>query len=100
MRRKEVVTTEAGAWHSTGKETKSMRSCRNRIVPRYLPIRPEARDLWLRLLCVMEATVMPDNTARFETDAVGTTPKGWTGTRTGRGDLRWTVEHDQTAPSR
>ena len=38
---------------------------------------------------------MPDNTARFETDAVGTTPKGWTGTRTGRGDPRWTVEHDQ-----
>lgn len=43
---------------------------------------------------------MPDNTARFETDAVGVTPKGWTATRTGKGDPRWTVEHDQTAPSK
>ena len=46
MRREEVVTTEGGhtRWHSTGRETKSMRSCPNRIVPRYLSIRPEACD--------------------------------------------------------
>jgi len=43
---------------------------------------------------------MPANTARFGTDAVGVTPKGWTATRTGTGDPRWTVEHDQTAPSK
>jgi hypothetical protein len=48
----------------------------------------------------MEVTAMQDNTARFETDAVGAVPKGWTATRTGRGDPRWTVEHDQTAPSK
>ncbi len=43
---------------------------------------------------------MADNTARFEADAVGAPPKGWTGTCTGKGDPKWTIEHDQTAPSK
>jgi hypothetical protein len=37
---------------------------------------------------------------RFETDAVGATPKGWTATKTGRGEPKWTIEQDQTAPSK
>jgi hypothetical protein len=48
----------------------------------------------------MEVAAMADNTARFEADAVGATPKGWTATRTGRGDPKWTIEQDQTAPSK
>jgi len=52
------------------------------------------------LICSMEVTAMADDTARFETDAVGTTPKGWTATRTGTGDPKWTIEQDQTAPSK
>jgi hypothetical protein len=48
----------------------------------------------------MEATAMADNTASFETEAVGATPKGWTATITGRGNAKWTVEPDQTAPSK
>src|SRR2546428_7495774 len=51
------------------------------------------------LLCLM-GTAMADNTASFETDAVGATPKGWTATRTGTGDPKWTIEQDQTAPSK
>jgi hypothetical protein len=47
-----------------------------------------------------EVTAMADNTARFEADAVGATPKGWTATSTGKGDPKWTIEHDQTAPSK
>jgi hypothetical protein len=43
---------------------------------------------------------MADITANFENDAVGTAPKGWTATRTGMGDPKWTVEQDQTAPSK
>ena len=43
---------------------------------------------------------MADNSVRFETDAVGATPKGWTATKTGRGEPRWTIEQDQTAPSK
>jgi hypothetical protein len=50
--------------------------------------------------CLMEVIVMADNIARFEADTVGATPKGWTGTCTGRGDPKWTIEHDQTAPSK
>jgi hypothetical protein len=48
----------------------------------------------------MEVIVMADNIARFEADTVGATPKGWIGTCTGRGDPKWTIEHDQTAPSK
>ena len=51
-------------------------------------------------LCLMEVSAMADITASFETDAVGATPKGWTATRTGRGDPKWTIELDSTAPSK
>src|SRR5262249_32941136 len=52
------------------------------------------------LLCSMEVNVMADNTASFETDTIGTAPKGWTATATGRGNPKWTVEQDPTAPSK
>src|SRR5215831_16478197 len=42
---------------------------------------------------------MADNRANFEADAVGAPPKGWTATKTGTGDPKWTVEQDETAPS-
>ena len=37
---------------------------------------------------------------RFETEEVGATPKGWTATRTGKGDPKWAIEQDPTAPSK
>lgn len=40
------------------------------------------------------------DTVSFETDAIGAVPKGWTATKTGRGEPKWTVEQDQTAPSK
>jgi hypothetical protein len=52
------------------------------------------------LLCLLEVTAMTDNTVRFEADAVGAAPKGWTATSTGRGDPKWTIEQDPTAPSK
>jgi hypothetical protein len=52
------------------------------------------------LLCLMEGPAMADNTASFETGAVGATPKGWTATSTGKGDPQWTIEQDPTAPSK
>jgi hypothetical protein len=51
-------------------------------------------------LFTMEVSAMADNAVRFEIDAVGATPKGWTGTSTGGGNPKWTVEQDQTAPSK
>jgi hypothetical protein len=35
----------------------------------------------------------------FDADSVGSAPKGWILTMTGRGTPRWTVEKDDTAPS-
>jgi hypothetical protein len=52
------------------------------------------------LLRLMEVTTMADNTASFETDQVGAAPKGWTATLTGTGESKWTVERDETAPSK
>ena len=40
------------------------------------------------------------NTASFATDEKGAPPKGWIITMTGKGDPIWTVETDDTAPSR
>jgi hypothetical protein len=50
-------------------------------------------------LCLMEIGVMADTTVDVESDALGTAPKGWTATKTGRGDSKWTVEQEETAPS-
>jgi hypothetical protein len=36
----------------------------------------------------------------FDTEPVGAAPKGWTLTMTGRGTPKWTVERDDTAPSK
>jgi hypothetical protein len=36
----------------------------------------------------------------FATDPVGSVPAGWTATKTGSGDAKWTVEEDPTAPSK
>jgi hypothetical protein len=38
--------------------------------------------------------------ADFNGDAAGAPPKGWTLTMTGKGTPRWTVERDDTAPSK
>jgi hypothetical protein len=39
-------------------------------------------------------------TITFSADAEGTAPAGWTATMTGRGAPKWTVENDETAPSK
>jgi hypothetical protein len=46
----------------------------------------------------MEWRAMANITASFETDQVGTAPKDWTATLTGKGESKWTVERDETAP--
>jgi len=40
------------------------------------------------------------NKVSFEADAIGGAPAGWTVAKTGRGDSKWTVEEDLTAPSK
>jgi len=42
----------------------------------------------------------PAQPADFMGDTVGAAPKGWTLTATGKGEPKWTVEKDDSAPSR
>ncbi len=41
---------------------------------------------------------MSDNMVSFESNEIGVTPEGWTATLTGRGNPKWKVESDETAP--
>jgi hypothetical protein len=50
-------------------------------------------------LCSAEASAMADSAVSFEADAIGAAPNGWTVTKTGKGDPKWTIEQDKTAPS-
>jgi hypothetical protein len=43
---------------------------------------------------------MADNTVSFETEAIGAAPQGWIETSTGKGNPKWSVEQDPTAPSK
>jgi hypothetical protein len=39
-------------------------------------------------------------TSNFDTNAPGKPPAGWTATQTGTGEAKWTVERDDSAPSK
>jgi hypothetical protein len=43
---------------------------------------------------------MSNRFVSYESTPIGATPEGWTATLTGKGDPKWTVENDETAPSR
>ena len=43
---------------------------------------------------------MSNHTVSYESSRIGATPEGWTATLTGKGDPKWTVENDDTAPSK
>jgi hypothetical protein len=43
---------------------------------------------------------MSNHTVSLESEQIGVTPEGWTATLTGKGDPKWTVESDETAPSK
>lgn len=52
------------------------------------------------LLFLMEVSAMAQTTISFESDTIGAAPKGWTVSKTGKGDPKWIVEQDATAPSK
>jgi hypothetical protein len=52
----------------------------------------------LALVIMMGAAAMAE-TLRFDGDAVGKPPAGWTVAMTGTGSPKWTVEEDASAPS-
>jgi hypothetical protein len=43
---------------------------------------------------------MANHAINFESNRTGATPEGWTATLTGSGNPKWTVESDETAPSK
>ena len=43
---------------------------------------------------------MSNHAIGFESNQTGVAPEGWTATLTGSGDPKWTVENDETAPSK
>jgi hypothetical protein len=45
-------------------------------------------------------SAMSNHAISFESTQTGATPEGWTSTLTGSGDPKWTVENDETAPSK
>src|SRR5262245_56525883 len=57
------------------------------------------KSLTFFLLMGVVVTATPD-TVSFDNDGAGKPPAGWVATKTGRGDAKWTVEADPTAPSK
>src|SRR5450432_1195159 len=51
-------------------------------------------------LLLMEMNDMSNRAISFESTQIGAVPAGWTATLTGSGDPKWTVESDETAPSK
>jgi hypothetical protein len=49
---------------------------------------------------LLEINDMSNHAVSFESTQIGATPEGWTSTLTGSGDPKWTVESDETAPSK
>ena len=51
-------------------------------------------------LILLEVNDMSNHAASFESTKIGAAPEGWTATLTGSGNPKWTVENDETAPSK
>jgi hypothetical protein len=49
---------------------------------------------------LLETYDMSNPAISFESNQIGAAPEGWTATLTGSGDPKWTVENDETAPSK
>jgi len=52
------------------------------------------------ILTVALALSASADTVNFDTADTGKDPSGWTGTMTGKGEPKWTVEKDDSAPSK
>ena len=58
------------------------------------------RILTIAVLTTMPlAAAAPTETVNFDKDAIGKPPSGWTATKTGSGEAKWTIERDDSAPS-
>src|SRR6185295_16184913 len=51
------------------------------------------------VVAVLLAAVAAADSVNFDNFKAGAPPPGWTATKTGSGDAKWTIEKDDTAPS-
>ena len=49
---------------------------------------------------LLSGAALAAHTNNFDDARPGTTPSGWTATRTGKGEAKWTIEKDDSAPSK
>src|ERR1700687_629782 len=52
------------------------------------------------LMMGLLAFTAPAGTINFDDATSGAAPPGWTATKTGKGEPKWTIEKDETAPSK
>jgi hypothetical protein len=63
--------------------------------------RPHARwAVVAATFLLLEMHDMSNHAVSFESNQTGSTPEGWIATLTGSGNPKWTVESDETAPSK
>lgn len=58
------------------------------------------RAIIAAILFFIGVSAMSNHAISFESTQTGAAPEGWTSTLTGSGDPKWTVESDETAPSK
>lgn len=59
----------------------------------------KARNPFLMLACLTVNAALAD-TVNFDSAETSKVPSGWTAAKTGKGEPKWTVEKDDTAPSK
>src|SRR5580765_6936560 len=52
------------------------------------------------VMATLITTTAPATTINFDDATAGEAPAGWTATQTGKGEAKWTIEKDETAPSK
>ncbi len=65
-----------------------------------MPDPQRRRAIVAATLFLMGVNDMSNHAISFESVRTGVAPEGWTATLTGSGDPKWTVEKDETAPSK
>jgi hypothetical protein len=58
------------------------------------------KTLPLRLTALLSSSIAFADTVNFDDFKTGATPPGWTATKTGKGDPKWEVATDNSAPSK
>jgi hypothetical protein len=54
----------------------------------------------IMLATVALAAAAAPTVVNFDNGTIGQPPAGWTATKTGTGNEKWTIERDDTAPSK